>query len=72
MAFIVGIDRRQGQTSFRMRIGHIFEIGLLIPWTPNVLVLREIEHQLDRLVRGMFPKNGSSNLPMASSALKSD
>ena len=30
MAFIVGIDRRRGQTSFRMRIGHIFEIGLLI------------------------------------------
>ena len=34
-----------------MRIGHVFEIGLLIPRTAHVLVLREIEHELDRLVR---------------------
>ena len=68
MAFVVRIDRWQGQAPFRMRIGHVFEIGLLIPRTAHVLVLREIELELDCLVRGMFPKNGSSNLPIASSA----
>jgi hypothetical protein len=65
MAFIVRIDRRQGKATFRTRVGHVFEIGRLIPRTAHVLVLRE---SLTVSSGGMFPKNGSSNLPMASSA----
>jgi hypothetical protein len=38
------------------------------PGTANVLVLREIKTSLIVSSGGMFPKNGSSNLPMASSA----
>ena len=51
MAFVIRIDRGRRQASFRLRVGDIFEIGLLVPRTPNVLVLRQIEHKLDRLVR---------------------
>ena len=51
MAFIIGIDRRRRQAAFGPRIRDILEVGLLIPRTPNVLVLGQIEHQLDRLVR---------------------
>ena len=51
MAFIVGIDRGRRQAAFGLRIGDVFEIWLFVPRTANV-VLREIEHELNRIVRG--------------------
>jgi hypothetical protein len=50
MAFVVSIDRGRRQAAFWLGVGHIFEIGLLIPGTAYVLVLREIEHELDGLI----------------------
>jgi hypothetical protein len=50
MAFIVSIDRGRRQAAFRLGIGHVFEIWLLVPGTAHVFVLRKIEHELDRLV----------------------
>jgi hypothetical protein len=52
MAFVISVDRRQGKPPFRLRIGHIFEIGFLIPRTSHILILREIEHELHSLIRG--------------------
>jgi hypothetical protein len=44
VAFVIGIDRRRRQAAFGLRIRNILEVGLLIPRTPNVLVLGQIEH----------------------------
>jgi hypothetical protein len=51
MALIVSVDRGWGQAPFGLRIGHVLEIGFFIPWTPLVLTLGEVEHQLYRLIR---------------------
>jgi hypothetical protein len=50
MTFVVRVDRRRGQSAYRLRIGDVFEIGFLVPGTTDILVLREIENKLDRLV----------------------
>src|ERR1700761_2208186 len=49
--FIIRIFRRWREPALRLRVGNVFE-WCFVPWAPSVLTPGEIEHDVNRIVRG--------------------